>query len=209
MPSTAAQMRQPGLDGPLTTLLRCAPTASGRTGQAKAQLAGHTVAFHFKGSPQFSLLWALFDHMMRVTGRCLLASSLTSHDAVGLKTERWYLPRGYWPVPKEGSLTAAWVLRPHFLKASSFVLSLINFHQLLKVNDLASGDSQITGAGTLLLASTGHHSVTFIYWINPPVSSRRTTAKWPLIAGWCADETNLQRDCKPLFLHLLLLFLWD
>lgn len=157
--------------------------------------------FHFAG-PSWTTWWEWL-------GGAWLASSLTSHDAVGLKMEKRYLFRGYWPVPKKDSLTAAWALRPHFLKTSSFVLSLINFHQLLKVNDLASGDSQITGAGTLLPASTGHHSVTFIYWINPPVSSRRTTAKWPLIAGWCADETNLQRDCKPLFLHLLLLFLWD
>lgn len=43
------------------------------------------------------------------------------------------------------------------------MLSLINFHQLLKVNDLASGDSQITGAETLPSASVGHRSVTFIY----------------------------------------------
>lgn len=61
---------------------------------------------------------------------------------------------------------AAWVLWLHFfLKklASSFVLSVINFCRLLKVNDLASGDSQIAGAETLLPASMGHRSVTFIY----------------------------------------------
>lgn len=43
------------------------------------------------------------------------------------------------------------------------MLPFINFRQLLKVNDLASGDSQITGAETLSPASTGHRSVTFIY----------------------------------------------
>lgn len=111
-------------------------------------------------------------------------------------------------VTEEISTAAAWVLCI-LQRASSFMLPLINFPQLRKVNDLASRDSQITGAEPPLPASMGHLSVTFIYWINPPVSSRRTTAKWPLIVGWCADETNLQRDYKPLFLPLLLLSLWD
>lgn len=111
-------------------------------------------------------------------------------------------------VTEEISTEAAWVLCI-LQTATSFMLPLINFPQLLKVNDLASRDSQITGAEPPLPASMGHLSVTFIYWINPPVSSRRTTAKWPLIVGWCADETNLQRDYKPLFLPLLLLSLRD
>lgn len=115
----------------------------------------------------------------------------------------WLLRK--WAQPLPGS-SAFWKKKK---KATSFVLPLINFCQLLKVNDLASRDSQITGAAPPLSASVGHLSVTFIYWINPPVSSRRTTAKWPLIVGWCADETSLQRDCKPLFLPLLLLSLRD
>lgn len=43
------------------------------------------------------------------------------------------------------------------------MLPLINFPQLRKVNDLASRDSQITGAEPPLPASMGHLSVTFIY----------------------------------------------
>lgn len=43
------------------------------------------------------------------------------------------------------------------------MLLLINFRQLLKVNDLARRDSEITGAELPLSASMGHLSVTFIY----------------------------------------------
>lgn len=206
MPSTAAQMGQPSLAVPLTTHPCCPGLPLEEQGRPKPPLAGCAGLSTFRGLQTFH-----FSRSPRTTWWEWLDQQAVS-PPVMLLLETWEA------ITLQRPLASAYKRQPRcclgppaafFKKASSFVLSLINLRQLLKVNDLASGDAQITGAETLLPASMGHRSVTFIYWINPPVSSRRTTAKCPLIVGWCADETNLQRDCKPLFLHLLLLFLWD
>lgn len=165
----------------------------------------------FSATAGFPHLHFFFEHCMERQADGLSGAeqvALPPVDAAALRTKGRKPWLGFRVVTEEISTAAAWVLCI-LQRATSFTLPIINFPQLRKVNDLASRDSQITGAEPPLPASMGHLSVTFIYWINPPVSSRRTTAKWPLIAGWCADETNLQRDYKPLFLPLLLLSLRD